>query len=63
MIHIAFFYEKIFLILVFGMKSIMAVRTSSNTLVEYWWDLTPHNIHMIVINYLYDSDNRRCNQW
>ncbi|KAM3727804.1 BUD13 [Dirofilaria immitis] len=46
----------------FGMKSSMVVRTSNNTLVEYWWDLTPQNIHTIVINYLYDSDNRRCNQ-
>ncbi|VDM10674.1 unnamed protein product [Wuchereria bancrofti] len=47
----------------FGMKSMMSVRTSNNTLVEYWWDLTPQNIHTIVINYLYDNDNGRCNQW
>ncbi|EFO24097.2 hypothetical protein LOAG_04384 [Loa loa] len=46
----------------FGMQSMMAIRTSSNILIEYWWDLTPHNIHMIVINYLYDSNNRWCNQ-
>ncbi|VIO89284.1 adenylate kinase isoenzyme 1, putative [Brugia malayi] len=47
----------------FGMKSMMSVRKSNNTLVEYWWDLTPQNIHTIVINYLYDNDNGRCNQW
>ncbi|KAK6112966.1 adenylate kinase [Brugia pahangi] len=46
----------------FGMKSMMSVRKSNNTLVEYWWDLTPQNIHTIVINYLYDNDNGRCNQ-
>ncbi|VDK84993.1 unnamed protein product [Litomosoides sigmodontis] len=46
----------------FGMKNIIVGRKSSDILVQYWWDLTPENIHTIVINYLYDSDNRWCNQ-
>ncbi|CAG9533519.1 unnamed protein product [Cercopithifilaria johnstoni] len=47
---------------VFGMKNMIVTRASNDTLVQYWWDLTPDNIHTIVINYLYDSDNRRCDQ-
>lgn len=56
-------FEVMIQIVVFGMKSMIVARTSNDILVQYWWDLTPENIHTIVINYLYDSDNRRCNQW
>ncbi|VDM97184.1 unnamed protein product [Thelazia callipaeda] len=35
-------------------------RTPGDLLVEYWWDLTPQNMHAITVNYLYDSDNKRC---